>query len=104
MEKKKLNCWEFMKCQRQHGERHVSDLGICPATQEKRLDSVHGVSMQEGVAGLSSREHSAKGKSRGLFARKFNSCQICDFYQTVKKEEFHNFQLSAVLMKKIADR
>lgn len=38
------------------------------------------------------------------FAKKFKNCEICNFYQTVKKEEFPNFQLSATLIKKIAGR
>ena len=38
----KLNCWEFKKCGRQLGGIHVSDLGICPAAQETRLNDVHG--------------------------------------------------------------
>lgn len=38
----KLNCWEFMNCERHDGGSHVSDLGICPATKEMRLDGVHG--------------------------------------------------------------
>ncbi len=103
MKKTKLNCWDFMKCGRQPGGQHVSDLGICPATLEKRLDSVH-----EGLnAGRSCWVLTGtlcKGEVQGTFAKKFKNCQICDFYQTVKNEESYNFQLSAVLMKKIADK
>lgn len=100
MEKSRLNCWDFMRCGRQLGGHHVSDLGICPATQETRLDSVHG-GHNAGRSCWVLTGTLCKGEVQGTFARKFKSCQICDFYQMVKKEESHNFQLSAVLVKKI---
>ena len=99
----KLNCWEFKRCGRQPGGVHVSDLGICPATQEARLHGVHGGSN----AGRSCWVLSAtlcKGEVQGSFAKKFKNCEMCDFYQTVKREEFPSFQLSAILMGKIADK
>ena len=41
MGKKKINCWEYKKCGREAGGAHVHDLGVCPVTEEKRLDGAH---------------------------------------------------------------
>lgn len=51
MGKKKLNCWEFKKCGRELGGAHVHDLGVCPATEEKRLDGRMKEKMPGGPAG-----------------------------------------------------
>ena len=98
----KLNCWEFKCCGREPGGRHSSALGVCPVPQEVRLDGTH-----QGInAGRSCWIVTAtlcKGEVQGTFAKKFENCAKCDFYQTVKKEEHPGFQLSAVLMKKISN-
>ena len=96
----KLNCWEFMNCGRQPGGINATNLGICPATQEVRLNGIH----EGSNAGRSCWVLSGtlcKGEVQGSFAKKFKSCEICDFYQTVKKEEFPRFQLSALLVKRL---
>ena len=97
----KLNCWEFKDCGRQPGGKHVSDFGVCPVPREVRLDGTHhGIS-----AGRSCWVVTAtlcKGEVQGTFGKKFENCVKCDFYQTVKKEESPEFQLSAVLMSKIS--
>ncbi len=99
----KMNCWEFMKCGRQPGGAHSVDLGVCPATQEFRLNGIH-----EGMnAGRSCWVLSGtlcRGEVQGSFAKKFKNCEICNFYQTVKKEEFPRFQLSALLVKKLEEK
>ena len=99
----KLNCWEFMNCGRHDGGSHVSDLGVCPATKEMRLDGVHGGSN----AGRSCWVISGtlcKGEVQGSFARKFGNCKACNFYQTVKEQEFPNFELTPVLLSKVESR
>ena len=37
---KKVNCWEFKRCERTPGGKKEEELGICPVTMEKRLDDV----------------------------------------------------------------
>ncbi|MBI5638896.1 MAG: hypothetical protein HZA17_00575 [Nitrospirae bacterium] len=96
----KLNCWELKKCGRQTGGEHVSDLGICPVAQEDRLHGIHG-GINAGRSCWVVSGTLCKGEVQGTFARKFKNCEICDFYRTVKKEEFPNFQLSVVLASKI---
>ena len=39
---KKVNCWEFKRCERTPGGKKEEELGVCPVTMEKRLDDVHG--------------------------------------------------------------
>jgi hypothetical protein len=102
MEKKKLNCWEFKKCGRQPGGEHVHDLGICPATEEKRLDGAHE-GTNAGRACWVMAGTLCKGEVQGTFAQKYKNCEICDFYKMVKQEEFPRFTLSAVLMRKLSE-
>lgn len=98
--KSKLNCWEFKKCGRQPGGFHERDLGICPATTEKRLDGIHdGTNAGRScwvIAGTL-----CKGEVQGSFAQKFRNCDTCDFYKLVKTEEFPRFNLSSVLLAKL---
>lgn len=39
---KKLNCWEFMQCDRQPGGDKIKELGTCPVTTDEELDGTHG--------------------------------------------------------------
>lgn len=101
MEKKeKVNCWEFKKCGREPGGAHVHDLGICPAPKEERLNGVHG-GKNGGRSCWVMAGTLCKGQTQGTFAQKYKNCEICDFYKSVKKEEFPRFMLSALLLKKL---
>jgi hypothetical protein len=97
---KKQNCWEYKKCGRQPGGNHTADLGLCPATVEEKLAGVHdgtnGGRACWVVAGTL-----CKGEKQGTFAQKYKNCELCDFYRTVKKEEFPGFQLSAIILKRL---
>lgn len=97
---KKKNCWELKKCGRHEGGEHVQDLGVCPATTEKRLHGIHegdnaGRACWVVVGTL------CKGEVQGSFAQKYQNCERCEFYQGVRKEEGGKFMLSAVLLNKI---
>ncbi|HYA31141.1 MAG TPA: hypothetical protein VED67_00165 [Thermodesulfovibrionales bacterium] len=81
-----LNCWEYMRCGREAGGAHAGRSGVCPAALEQRLDKVHG-GMNAGracwvVAGTLSR-----GMTEGTFAKEFNDCAKCSFYEMVQAEE-----------------
>jgi len=93
----KLNCWEFKKCGRQPGGIHEHDLGRCCATMEERLDGVHdGVTAGRAcwvVAGTS-----CTGEPQGIFARKINKCETCDFFMKVHDEECSSFRSLAELL------
>lgn len=100
---KKLNCWEMKNCGREPGGAHADDLGICPAAVETRLDGIHeGKNAGRScwvVAGTLCR-----GDAQGTFAQKHRNCERCDFYLMVKEEEFPRFVLSALLLKKLAEK
>ena len=97
----KLNCWEFKKCGRYPGGIFADDLGICPATQETRLNNIHG-GINAGRSCWILAGTLCNGEIQGSFAKKYANCYMCDFYQTVKKEESSNFKPCAVLMAKIS--
>jgi len=42
-----------------------------------------------------------KGEVQGTFAQKYKNCEICDFYQMVRKEEGPGFTYSVLLLKRI---
>ncbi len=97
---KKLNCWEFKKCGREPGGNHVHDLGVCPTTQEMRLDGVHG-GLNAGRSCWVVTGTLCRGKVQGTFAKKYKDCHICDFYKKVKQEEYTKFNLSSALLSKL---
>jgi hypothetical protein len=94
------NCWEFKNCGRQPGGEHESDLGICPAATESRLDGVHG-GKNAGrtcwvVAGTL-----CGGKVVGSFAEKIDTCYACDFYVQVRDQTGLEFQNSILLFNRL---
>jgi hypothetical protein len=80
------NCWEYKQCGRQPGGPKISELGVCPAATEARVEGVnHGKNAGRccwAVAGTL-----CKGEKQGIFAQKLANCMNCDFYQLVGKEE-----------------
>ena len=95
---RKLNCWEYKKCGRQPQGPHVKDMGLCPASMETALDDVHeGTNAGRACWVISGTL--CKGVVQGTFANKYKNCEICDFYQLVRKEEGPNFVYSIILLK-----
>jgi len=92
----KLNCWEFNNCGREPGGANANELGICPATTERRLDGVHG-GKNAGRACWVVAMTLCNGKLQGSFAKKYDNCMECDFCKKVKEEERSNCQPSASL-------
>lgn len=97
---KKLNCWEFKKCGRDPKGANIHELGVCPTSTEMRLNKIHG-GTNAGRACWIVSGSMCGGSIQGTFAKKFDNCFKCDFYKTVKNEEYANFELSAVLLSKI---
>jgi len=93
----KLNCWEFKECGREPGGTNTSELGECPAAIEGRLDGIHDGSNAGRscwvVAGTM-----CGGEIQGTFAKKFDNCQVCNFYKTIKEEEGVDCQFAATLL------
>ncbi len=93
----KKNCWEFKGCGRQPGGSRIKELGICPAVTETRLHCAHG-GTNAGRACWVVAGTLCNGEVQGTFAKKFQTCEVCDFYQAVRKEEGPNFQISLALL------
>lgn len=84
--KKKINCWEFIKCGREPDGAKAGKLGVCPAAIFKEADGIHG-GKNAGrccwvVAGTF-----CKGEIQGEFARKILDCLRCPFHDYVLEEE-----------------
>jgi hypothetical protein len=96
----KQNCWEFKKCGRQVGGDKVKELGTCSTAVASELDGTHG-GKNAGRACWIVAGTLCGGKAQGTFAAKFASCELCEFYQAVRKEEGLRFKMSPLLLKKI---
>jgi len=83
---KKLNCWEYKKCERQPGGQKVAELGICPATISQELDGAHG-GKNAGRACWVVAGSLCGGKIQGTYAMKLHNCWRCEFMNSVKREE-----------------
>jgi hypothetical protein len=93
---KKLNCWEYKKCGREPGGARESELGLCPATIETRLNGVHG-GYNAGRACWVVDGTMCDDKIGGTFTQKYEKCSICDFHIQVRRDEVHNIQLPSTL-------
>lgn len=86
----KANCWEVKECGRQPGGEKNNELGICPATTEKK---VHGVN--SGINGGRScwaiQKTLCGNAVQGTFTQKLGGCMQCDFYSAVRREEGGNY-------------
>lgn len=97
---KKRNCWEFKNCGRQAGGEKAKELGVCPATTDERLAGVHG-GKDAGRACWVLAGTMCGGKVQGTFAQKYENCELCDFFRSVKEEEGPAYQLSIILLNKV---
>lgn len=98
----KRNCWEVRNCGRQDGGARVHDLGVCPASQERKLDGIHG-GTNAGRACWVVAGTLCGGEVQSSFAKKFGNCQNCDFYKSVQTEEFPTFKMSIVLLARMQE-
>jgi GlcNAc-P-P-Und epimerase len=98
MNGRKLNCWEVMQCGRGPAEGFTGGKDICPAARDPRLDGVHG-GINSGRACWVVAGTMCAGEVQGTFARKFEACQACRFFQQVLREERGEFQQTAGLLR-----
>jgi len=86
MEEKRMNCWEYMGCEREAGGGKMEDFGTCPAAADTSFDGINSGKNAGricwAVAGTC--QH---GKVYGTFAEKRKTCVTCDFYKLVQEEE-----------------
>jgi len=96
----KQNCWEFMDCGREANGARANELGVCPASTEKRLDGIHG-GRNAGRACWVVAGTLCRGEVQGTFAKKYDNCTRCNFYKYVKLEENGSFMLSMSLLARL---
>jgi hypothetical protein len=82
----KMNCWEFMECQREPGGIKAGELGICPASTAKVFDGINR-GIKAGRACWAAAGTMCGGKTSGSFAVMFKDCLDCSFHSLVKAEE-----------------
>jgi hypothetical protein len=93
----KLNCWQYKRCGREVGGSKVKELGICPASTQQLLNGVHS-GENAGRACWVVAGTFCGGKVQGTFAKKFENCEQCEFYNLVKQEEGLKFKVSSRLL------
>ncbi len=96
----KLNCWEIKKCGRESGGKHEQAMGVCPASVEVRLDTIHG-GKNAGRACWVIAGTMCDEAVQGSFAKKLASCDGCSFYKQVEQEEGKEFFSATVLLKRM---
>ena len=96
----KLNCWEFKKCGREQGGARASELGVCAAATETRVNEVNG-GKNGGRACWAVTGTLCGGKLQGTFAAKVGNCLKCEFYQLVGAEEGVNHQSAKDIIAKL---
>ena len=94
------NCWEVKACGRCVDGVKKGGTELCPACTEAKLDGVHG-GKAAGRACWVVAGTFCGGQVQGTFGKKFGNCEICEFYQLVKREEAGKFQLSISLLSKL---
>ncbi len=95
----KLNCWEFKKCGREPGGANYQS-GRCPAVEAYNLTGIHG-GKRGGRACWVVAGTLCGDQIQGTFAKKFSSCEQCDFYKQVRDEEQGHYVLSLDILKKM---
>jgi len=97
----KLNCWEFMKCERvTDGNRSIA-LGICPVAHSLKFDGVHG-GIGAGRACWVIPETVCGDEVQGTYAQKFHRCSRCGFYEYVRSGEGQKLIPTSTLLKMLA--
>jgi protein phosphatase len=84
--KKKINCWEYMKCGRHPGGDKVDKLGLCPAATDPIYDGFNQGDSAGRACWIVSGTF-CDGKIQGSFADKQDSCKNCAFYKKIHAEE-----------------
>lgn len=90
--KKKLNCWEYLKCGREPGGINVDDLGVCPATKEIVANGLNSGNNAGRICWAITGTFCG-GTIQGSFANKYYNCLHCEFFKQVRQEESRNFQV-----------
>ena len=89
---KKLNCWEFTKCELQHGKEKAEAFGVCPVTAATEYDGINS-GKNAGRCCWKVNGTLCELNFRDNRFAKFIHCISCDFFKLVQKEEDKNFTI-----------
>ena len=87
-----------MNCGRQYGEEKTKELGVCPAASYEKLDGAHGGKNAGRVCWVIAGTMCG-GEVQGSFAKKYEDCRKCEFYQRVREEEGSHFLITVDLIR-----
>lgn len=93
---KKQNCWEFKNCGRELGGRNAHEYGPCPASTESKFNGLHG-GVNGGRCCWFLPRTLCSSKVQVPFSQRFANCLACDFYKSVKEEEFSKYRSARAL-------
>jgi len=82
---KKINCWEFMKCNRGPDDTKGENCKICPATLNSSLNGLNEGEKSGRACWLVAGTF-CNHKVSGTYAEKIDSCRHCAFYKEVNKK------------------
>lgn len=82
----KINCWEYKKCGREPGGSEEATLGVCSAAVQELADGLHGGKNGGRVCWVIAGTLCG-GRIQGSFAEKVGTCEKCDFFKMVCRQE-----------------
>lgn len=94
MEKKKLNCWEYMECERHPDGNKTNEVGVCPASFDNSFDGINfGKTQEESVGQLP--EHAAEEKYKELMPRSVFLVPVVNFINWFKIKKAASCQVKS---------
>lgn len=97
------NCWDAKQCGRQPGGMRVHELGVCRAAIASALHGVHH-GQQGGRACWVQVGTLCGGKVQATHAAKLETCEHCEFYRAVQREEGDAFLEREALLRLLTFR
>jgi hypothetical protein len=99
----KQNCWEFKNCGRGPDGAKVRELGVCPASIEKKAEGING-GHNGGRACWAITGTLCGGQVQGSFASKLGNCMACEFYQKVQNDELGRCATAGKILEQIKEK
>lgn len=85
------NCWDVMKCGREHDSPTVNDQGECAASAAVKANGLHGGLNGGRVCWAIAGSFSGKQPSCTFVAR-MGGCESCTFYKMVRVMESSDYK------------
>ncbi len=82
----KINCWDFMGCERHPAGKLAETLGVCPAAVDRASHGTNG-GINAGRCCWAVAGTFCFGEVQGAFATKVQTCMDCGFFWQVADEE-----------------